>query len=131
MKIGDVCESSCTVCAENTANYVGSGSLEVFATPSLAALAEKTACLLLTGQCEEGCTTVGTVLNISHLAPTPPGLEVRCVCRLTKIDGRRLCFEMELFDRQGKVAEVHHERFIVKIESFMKKALARRGETNG
>lgn len=109
----------------NTAKAVGSGSLDVFATPSLAALAEKTACMLLEGTLEEGTTTVGTVLNIKHLAPTPIGATVSCTCRLTEKDGRKICFEMELFDAQGKVGEVYHERFVVYSESFMKKALLR------
>lgn len=122
-------ECTVTVNAENTAKSVRSGSLNVFATPSLAALAERTACELLNGELEEGSTTVGTVLNIKHLAPTPIGLDVKCVCKLTEVDGRRFCFEMQLFDAGGKVGEVYHERFLVYSESFMKKALSR-GKTS-
>lgn len=111
----------------NTAKTVGSGSLPVFATPALAALAEKTACLLLEGKLEEGTTTVGSALNIKHLAPTPVGMTVNCICTLTGVDGRRLSFEMDLFDAGGKIGEVAHERFVVKTESFMAKTQAKLG----
>lgn len=123
--LGKVVEYTVTVTEANIAKTVGSGSLEVFATPSLAALAEKTACLLIDGALEDGSTTVGTVLNIKHLAPTPIGMEVKCVCKLTEIDGRRYCFSMELYDVCGVVADVYHERFLVYKESFMKKANSR------
>ncbi len=111
----------------NTAEAVGSGSLPVFATPALAALAEKTSCLLLDGKLEEGTATVGSLLNIKHLAPTPVGMTVSCECTLTNVDGRRLCFDMVLFDGVGKVGEVYHERFIIKTQPFMEKAVAKLG----
>lgn len=123
--LGKVVEYTVTVTEDNIAKTVGSGSLEVFSTPSLAALAEKTACILLDGTLEDGSTTVGTVLNIKHLAPTPIGMDVKCVCRLTEVDGRRYCFAMEIYDACGVVGEVYHERFLVYKDSFMKKANSR------
>lgn len=125
--IGTKTEHSVAVTEANTAKAVGSGSLPVFATPSLAALAEETSCRLLEGSLEEGTTTVGSLLNVKHLAPTPIGMTVTCVCTLTAVEGRRLCFEMELFDAAGKIGEVVHERFVVKTESFMAKTNAKLG----
>jgi len=127
LEIGIKTKHAVEVTETNTAKAVGSGSLPVFATPALAALAEKTACLLLADRLEEGTTTVGSLLNIKHLAPTPVGLSVSCDCTLTVIDGRRLCFEMELFDGTGKVGEVYHERFVVPAQRFMEKAQAKIG----
>lgn len=127
LETGIKIEHSVTVTDANTAKAVGSGSLPVFATPALAALAEETSCRLLEGKLEEGTTTVGSLLNIKHLAPTPVGMTVKCLCTLTVVEGRRLCFEMELFDDKGKVGEVVHERFVVRIQSFMEKAKAKLG----
>ena len=115
---------------DNTAAAVGSGSLPVFATPALAALAEKTACICLEGHLDDGCTSVGTVLNIKHIAPTPVGMEVSCTCTLAEIDGRRLVFNATVYDAVGTVGEVYHERFIVKAKSFTEKANTR-GENLG
>lgn len=109
----------------NTAAAVGSGSLPVLATPSLAALAEHTSCLLLDGMLSSEDTTVGTVLNIKHLAPTPVGMEAVCKCFLVAIDGRKYSFQMEVFDTAGKIADVYHERFLVNSKSFTDKAYRR------
>ena len=127
LETGMKIEYSVEVTEANTAKSVGSGSLPVFATPALATLAEKTACVLLEGKLDDGTTTVGSLLNIKHLSPTPVGMTVRCVCSLSTVDGRRLCFEMELFDGAGKIAEVYHERFIIKTAPFMEKANAKLG----
>lgn len=127
LETGIKIENSVLVTENNTAKSVGSGSLPVFATPALAALAEETSCLLLQGKLEEGTTTVGSMLNIKHIAPTPVGMKVNCICTLTEAEGRRLVFEMELFDGAGKIGEVQHERFIVRVQSFMEKANAKLG----
>ncbi len=127
LETGTKIENSVTVTESNTAAAVGSGSLPVFATPALAALAEESSCLLLEGKLEEGSTTVGSMLAIKHLAPTPVGMAVKCICTLTEVDGRRLVFSMELFDDAGKIGEVQHERFIVRIKSFMERAYAKLG----
>lgn len=109
----------------NTAVAIGSGSLAVFATPSLAVLAEHTACLLLEDMLSSEDTTVGTVLNIKHLAPTPVGMEAVCKCVLIAIDGRKYTFQMEVFDDAGKIADVYHERFLVNGKAFTDKAYLR------
>lgn len=125
LTVGSKAAFSITVDSNNTAETVGSGSLPVFATPSLAALVEKTACLCIVEGLEEGCTTVGTLLNIKHLAPSTVGVAVKCECVLKEIDGRRLVFEASVSDNAGVVGEAYHERFIIKSASFMDKARGR------
>ena len=66
------------VSAENTALAMGSGTLEVFATPALVALAEKTCWQSVAPHLEEGCSTVGTRMELDHSAPTPLGMTVIC-----------------------------------------------------
>ena len=85
---------------------------------------------MIEGTLDDGLTTVGSMINIKHLAPTPVGFDVRCECTLVKTEGRRLCFEIRIYDAGGCIAEVSHERFIVKTESFMAKALNRGKEKN-
>jgi len=111
-----------TVVPEKTAAAVGSGDTEVYATPAMIALVVKTAVKTLENRLEEGKTTVGTLLNVKHLAPTPVGMEVRCSCELEQIDRRRLVFKVEVFDECGLVGEGVHERFIVDRASFSQRA---------
>ena len=83
-----------TVNEDNTAKAMGSGTLDVFATPALIALMEETCWRSVANELEEGCGTVGTLLEIKHTAPTPVGMKVTCESTLTEVDGRRLVFEV-------------------------------------
>ena len=111
-----------TVTPERTAEAMGSGQLPVFATPAVIALAEETAWKSVAGELEEGQGTVGTRMELSHLAATPVGMTVRCETELTEIDRRKLVFAIEVFDEKEKVAEGRHERFIVDNAKFLSKA---------
>lgn len=114
-----------TVTDENTAKTMGSGSLEVFATPALAALMEKAACNCLDARLEDGMTSVGTKLDIQHTAATPKGMRITCEAVLTEIDGRRLVFEVSAADKSGEIGRGRHERFIVNAEKFTAKAYSK------
>ncbi len=127
MTVGIKHEVTVTVTEEITAARVKSGSLPVLATPYMVALMEQAASELCDKFVDEGISTVGTALNISHLAPTCVGGNVRAVATLTAFDGRKASFEVEAFDDAGLIGKGTHERFTIKIESFMKKALERKG----
>jgi predicted thioesterase len=105
-----------------TAKAVGSGELDVYATPAMAALMEATCAESVKNGLNENETTVGTLLNIRHLSATPLGLDVRCESRLDEIDGKRLVFNVRAFDNTGPIGEGTHERMIVDKDRFMKKA---------
>lgn len=113
--------SRTTVVVENTARRIGSGDLEVFATPALAALMENAAMSAVAGELPDGSTTVGSELNISHVRPTGIGGEVAATATLTEVDGRRLTFKVEASDGEGLVGEGVHVRFIVDRGRFMSK----------
>ena len=115
-----------TVNESNTAKVMGSGTLDVFATPALIALMEETCWRSVANELEEGCGSVGTLLEIRHTAPTPVGMEVTCESVLTEVDGRRLVFEVTASDAKGIVGEGKHERFIIQNEKFQEKANAKR-----
>lgn len=110
------------VVESNTAKALGSGLLQVFATPAMIALMEETAWKSVAGEMEEGCGTVGTELNVKHLSATPLGMTVRCESELVEVDGRRLVFRVSAFDEAGLVGEGTHERFIIKNDKFQAKA---------
>ena len=86
-------EQSVAVTSENTAKTMGSGTLDVFATPALVALAEKTCWMSVAAALDEGCGTVGTRLELEHSAPTPVGMTVTCESELTAVEGRKLVFK--------------------------------------
>jgi predicted thioesterase len=113
------------VSESNSARTMGSGTLDVFATPALIALMEETSWRSVADALEEGSGTVGTLLNIKHTAPTPLGMEVTCESELIEVDGRRLVFSLRAYDAQGLVGEGTHERFIIQNEKFQQKANAK------
>ena len=113
------------VTEELSARAMGSGELPVYATPAMLALVEETAWKSVAPALEPGQGTVGTKLDLAHLAATPLGRKVRCETLLTEIDRRRLVFSAEVWDEAGKIGEGTHERFIVDNEKFLAKADAR------
>ena len=110
------------VTEQQTAKYLGSGELAVFATPCMIALMENTAYKSVQPFLDPGQGTVGTLLNVKHLAATPVGMEVRCETKLIEIDRKRLVFEVKAFDACGLIGEGMHERFIIDNQKFMQKA---------
>ena len=114
--------SSCFfVTLNDTAKALGSGGLDVLSTPKLIALMENAALLSVRPYLEEGSDTVGTLLNVKHLAATPVGMTVRAEAELIEIDRRRLVFSVKAWDEVELVGEGTHERFIVDMEKFTNK----------
>lgn len=113
------------VSESNTAFAMGSGSLPVFATPAMVALMEKAAVSAVKGMIGETDTTVGTMMNITHVSATPAGMAVRAEATLTARDGRKLSFDVKAFDEKGLIGEGKHERVIVTKDRFMSKTLSK------
>lgn len=112
-----------TVKKENLASVVGSGSLDVLATPAVAALMEGAAAELAQNLLDnDELTTVGTAISIEHTSPTPLGAEVEAEARLVKTEGRLFFFELTARDNAGEIAKGTHTRVSVKAEKFQKKA---------
>ena len=116
-----------TVTEDLTAEALGSGLLPVFATPAAVALAEETAWRSVAGELEEGQGTVGTLMELAHMAATPLGMKVRCETELVEVDRRKLVFTVKIYDEKEKVADGRHERFIIDNAKFLSKAESKRG----
>lgn len=114
-----------TVSDSNTALSVGSGSLKVYATPAMLALMEKAACKAIGEILGEGETTVGTLLNVKHIAATPVGMEVSATAELLERDGRRYVFKVTASDESGLIGEGTHERFAVLAQKFTDKTYSK------
>ena len=109
------------VTQELTAKNMGSGVMDVFATPAMLALMEKTAFMSVMPHLNEGCGSVGTKVEIEHVASSPVGMKITCESELVEIEGRKLIFKVEAYDSKGLIGKGVHERFIVENEKFQQK----------
>lgn len=127
LTVGMKGKAETVVSAENTAKKMGSGILDVFATPSMVALMEEAAWKCVAAELEPGTGTVGTSMQIKHVAATPLGMRVTAECELTEVDGRRLVFTVQASDEAGLIGTGVHERFIIAEEKFMAKTESKKG----
>ncbi len=114
-------ESRTTVSEQNIARTMGSGDLEVFATPSMVALMENAAMTAVAEALPEGSTTVGAMMNTSHIKPSGMGQEIVATAELTEVEGRKLTFKVSAHDAEGVIGEGTHIRYIVDRAKFMSK----------
>jgi predicted thioesterase len=122
LKVGISYTSEKVVTKDDTAIKYGSGLVEVFATPALVGLMENAAMNTVLPYLAEGTNTVGVEIQITHSKATPVGMRVRSTATLTKIDGKRLHFEVIAFDEKGEIGRGTHDRYIIDVERFMIKA---------
>lgn len=128
LEIGIKGKEENTVNTENSAKTMGSGTLDVFATPAMIALMEKTAWKSVQNHLEDGQGTVGISLNVKHVAATPLGMKVYCESELTEVDGKKLVFTVKAFDEAGLIGEGTHERFVITNEKFQQKTNDKAGQ---
>lgn len=114
------------VTGKNTAIALGSGSMDVYATPAMTCLMERAATEAVEPLLSPGWTTVGISLNVQHKAATPVGMEVRAEAQVQSVDGRKIVFAVNAYDEHGEIGSGVHERFAVLKEKFMAKALAKK-----
>lgn len=115
-------EARTRVSSENTALKFGSGSVDVFGTPAMIALMEEASINTVDKKLPEGFATVGIDLNVKHIAATPKGMNITASSELVEIDGKRLIFKVEAFDEVEKIGEGTHQRFIIELGKFKKRA---------
>ena len=117
-------EVSVTVTPDRTADAMGNTGVMVFATPFVIGLLENAAHGVIRPHLPAGASTVGTMVEMKHLAATPVGMTVRAKATLLETDGRRYLFTVEAWDTKEKIAEGKHERFMVAdLAKFLARAM--------
>jgi fluoroacetyl-CoA thioesterase len=126
LTVGAKGQATAAVTADNTAERFGNAGAAVFATPMLVALMEQAAIDAIAPHLTPGQGSVGTRVEISHLAATPVGLTVRAAATLVALAGKKLTFAVEAFDDREKVGEGRHERYIIDTAKFFSKIDAKK-----
>jgi fluoroacetyl-CoA thioesterase len=126
---GSTADRVLRVTAEMTAAAGGNDGVDVFATPNLLFLLENTCVDVLAPSLRDGQLSVGTHLDVEHLAPTPVGMAVSAHARLTRIDGRRLVFDVRAEDGVEVVARGTHTRVVLDADRFRGRCAAKAAST--
>ncbi len=116
--IGRTREEIRKVSQDDTAKAMGSGDIDVYATPAMVAFMEYTAKELIKPALEEQETTVGVRIDVRHLKPTPVSKEVRAKATITQVEGRKITLKVDVFQGDVLVGTCLHERFVVDKNTF-------------
>ena len=106
------------VAEEHTAPRVGSGRVHVLATPVMINLIEAAALEAIERRLPPGHQSLGTVLNVRHIAATPVGMRVTATAEVTHVEGRTVRFRVEARDEKDLIGDGTHERVVVNVEKF-------------
>lgn len=120
--IGSVLTKELTVTDDLLACHVGSGIVQVYATPMMIALMENTACECLNPFLDEGETSVGVMMNTTHDAATPAGMKVHVTAEIIAVDRKKVSFSIIAEDEKDVIGKASHDRFVVNKEKFESKA---------
>jgi fluoroacetyl-CoA thioesterase len=123
--VGLTGEATTQVVPELTARHLGSGTVAVFATPEMVRLMERAAVNGLAPYLAAGQQSVGTMINVKHLAATPIGATITARAELIGVDGRRLIFNVSAHDGSELIGEGMHERTIIDLARFEAKVKAK------
>jgi predicted thioesterase len=111
-------EQVTTVTADLTAWHLGSGGVEVYATPAMIALMEAAAVAAIDHLLPPGQVSVGTAVDVRHLAATPLGEQVRARAEITAVEGRKLTLRVQAWDEHELIGEGTHTRFVIDVARF-------------
>jgi fluoroacetyl-CoA thioesterase len=125
LTLGSSGTASAKVTPEKLATAVGSGQAPVFASPMMIALMEAACVDCVESHLPAGHQSLGTHLDVNHIAPTPEGLTVTATARLAGISGRKLTFEVEASDGVQKIGHGTHTRVVVDTPRFLDRLAAK------
>jgi predicted thioesterase len=131
MHAGDVGEATLVVTEQETAQRLRSGSVPVLATPMMIALMEEAAVHAIAAALPAGKTSVGTHVDVRHLAATPVGSTVRAQARVTLVEGKRITFRVLAWDGVEQIGEGLHERMVVDEGKFLARTDAKAAQNRG
>ena len=119
--VGTTGTTTLVVADEHTAPSVGSGAIHVLATPVMINLFEAAALAACEALLPAGHQSLGTKLNVSHVAATPVGMRVNATAVVTSVEGRNIYFHVSAHDERDLIGEGTHERVVVNVERFDKR----------
>lgn len=119
LRVGLIGEAITSVTDELTAIHMGSGSVNVYATPALIALMEAAAVSAIDPYLAEGHTSVGIEVSVRHVSATPIGERIVAMAEVTRIDGKRIILEVRAWDERELIGQGTHTRYIINAEEFM------------
>ena len=128
IQLGLVGEETTTVSKSLLASHLGSGSVEVYATPGMIALMEAAAVAAIDPLLPEGQSSVGIALHVEHLAATPPDEEVRARAEVIGVDGRKVTFRVQAWDEHELIGEGTHVRYVIDVARFVERVQSKRGQ---
>ena len=132
VKVGSTKERTIRISSGQTTSFLWEGE-NVLSTPSMIAEMEETCRLLLKEQFMPlgDWDSVGTLVNIRHLAATPVGARVEFKAKVVSVDARRVLFEVEASDSLERIGDGKHERFIINVPSFRDKFRSKQKQLAG
>ncbi|NWG16997.1 MAG: thioesterase family protein [Chloroflexi bacterium] len=122
---GQAGERTAIVSDDLTATHLGSGGLPVYATPAMIALMEAAAVAAIDHLLPEGQASVGTALDVRHLAATPLGQQVRARAEVTRVEGRQVVFRVQAWDEQELIGDGTHTRFVIDVARFTQRVASK------
>jgi predicted thioesterase len=125
IKPGMSLETTFQVEAQHSAAHIGSGSLRVLATPVMIAFMESTSHRLLAQRLPAGYSSVGMLVNVRHLAPTPLGSSVRVLSEVLEVDGLRVTFSVQAWDQSEQIGDGQHQRMVIEEARFLRRVEAK------
>ena len=128
IRVGTEGEARVLVTGENAIDFLGVEGARVLATPYMIGYMERTCRDTALPLLDPGHDTVGTQVNVAHLAATPIGMTVRFLAEVTAVDGRRILFRVEAWDEKEKIGEGTHERAIVNVAKFATKLAEKKNQ---
>lgn len=121
IKAGATGTAELIVGEEHTAPRVGSGKIRVLATPVMINLIEAAALKAAEYLLPAGHQSLGTLLNVKHIAATPVGMKIKAQATVTKVEGRNIFFDVTAEDEKETIGGGTHERVVVNVERFDKR----------
>ncbi len=128
IQVGSIEETIQEVTKERSATHLGSGTLGVYATPSIALFVEQVCRQMIDPILPEGQASVGVRIDLRHLAPTPVGDTVRLRAEITSIEDNLVSFQAQIWDSKEMIGEALHQRAVIDVERFLKRVRSKMPE---
>jgi fluoroacetyl-CoA thioesterase len=126
LELGLISEATYEINQGWSATALGSGTLEVLGTPAIAIMVEQICREMVNPILNAGQTSVGSTLNIRHLAPTPVGDVIQLQAEIVSLEKNTVEFKVKIWDSVELVGEADHRRVIIDVDRFLKHVYSKR-----